>query len=760
MRLTHNLESQFVLDLLLTLKKGKPGLALLLLVLLSACHAGSRSTPTDPIFPYLFTTGPSVLTGELPRDAVLVDLDDDGIPDLVTANAVDETLSIFIGVGDGTFLARTDINVGGEARSVFATDLNGDRAPDLLVALFNVSSVAVLLNTGTGTFATPLIVAVGISPNDVEVGDFNLDGLPDLVAANQGGGTLSIALGRGAGTFFASSLISVIGFPVALSIGDLNLDDLLDIAVASPAAGVVTVLLGDGTGRFPNEVVFDGIVATPSAVLLTELNGDGTDDLAIADLATNTVSILANDVMGSATLMSTFPVGQAPVAIGTALLPGDGLPDLIVANRGDDTISILNGKELGSLLTYEDATSVPVGDAPTALAIGDLDRDQDSDILVVAKEASSISILQSRLNENNPRKAPVPAAAGTSSIAIGNFNLDGHLDAATANTVDGTVSVFAGNGDGGFVLLKNLDVGGAPTAIDAADIDRDGIDDIAITVSGDNRLVVLFGSVDFQFDRRQDLDTDNDPRDVLLVDLNRDFSPDAVVVNRVSRTVNIFITQSNGTLVLDPLAGFSVRLGAQTVTSGDFNRDLIQDLFVANTADDSIMTFLGNVTGTFDPGPTLTFEVGSAPTGLTTGDFNGDVFLDLVVSHSGTGQVQILNGDGAGDFLRDVNDPTQVLGSTIEIFGQPRSMLASDLNTDGRLDLAICLFGRSSLAIATGDGIGGLSLVEGVDVGEGPSDVAFGDFNEDGQRDLATANAVSGTVSFAIHRADTSRVRP
>ncbi len=80
-------------------------------------------------------------------------------------------------------------------------DFNGDGILDLVTANYLDNTVSVLLGKGDGTFAPQVTYAVGSIPRNVAVGDFNGDGKLDLAVANQGDNTVSVLLGNGDGTF-------------------------------------------------------------------------------------------------------------------------------------------------------------------------------------------------------------------------------------------------------------------------------------------------------------------------------------------------------------------------------------------------------------------------------------------------------------------------------------------------------------------------------------------------------------------------------
>jgi len=126
------------------------------------------------------------------------DLNGDGKPDLATANFGFDTLgtvSVLLGMGDGTFGVHTDFPTGDAPYSVAIGDLNRDGKLDLATANFSANTVSVLLGDGAGGFGTSVDFATGAGPSSVVMGDLNRDGKPDLaVANNKVPGTVSVLL--------------------------------------------------------------------------------------------------------------------------------------------------------------------------------------------------------------------------------------------------------------------------------------------------------------------------------------------------------------------------------------------------------------------------------------------------------------------------------------------------------------------------------------------------------------------------------------
>jgi hypothetical protein len=149
--------------------------------------------------PYdLVTTG-----GGWGEAVVIADLDGDGKDDVVFTDPGTNHVTVLLGNGDGTFQPHADYGTPDDPLGLAVADVNGDGRLDLVVVgngtdLAPGDTVSVFLGNGDGTFqaGTPYVTAG--SPRGIVLGDLDGDGRPDVAvtAGRSGPGSVSVLLGQ------------------------------------------------------------------------------------------------------------------------------------------------------------------------------------------------------------------------------------------------------------------------------------------------------------------------------------------------------------------------------------------------------------------------------------------------------------------------------------------------------------------------------------------------------------------------------------
>ncbi len=351
-----------------------------------------------------------------------------------------------------------------------------------------------------------------------------------------------------------------------------------------------------------------------------------------------------------------------PNAIVAADFNDDGLSDLATANSGTGTVSLLiSSDESHFAAPYRLQIGDPNSGDPQALATADLNQDGGVQDLVIADADPSGEAVRSRLGVGdgtfgNERSTALPSNSNPLSMVVADFDSDPHLDVAVANFVTNTVDVLRGVGDGSFQPLPTIMGLSGPLSVATADFNLDGWYDLAVANNGGDTVSVFLSNGDGTFEPQSVQLLASNPTAVAAVSvpgtLNGDNYPDLVVTT----------TASNGGLTVIFNTGFDpdpfvnprflapdppIATGSfpVAVATGNFNRDSVPDVVVANQGDNSVSTYL------FDPANdelvlSETYAVGNLPQALAVGDFNGDGWDDVAVANSNDDTVSVLRNRG------------------------------------------------------------------------------------------------------------------
>ncbi|MGH9729187.1 MAG: FG-GAP-like repeat-containing protein [Candidatus Acidiferrales bacterium] len=296
-----------------------------------------------------FADDGTLATGQGPVALVTADFNNDSIPDLAVVNETDGTVSIFLGNGDGTFTPKGTFPTGNTPVAAVATDFNGDGHPDLAVVNQADNTVSILLGNGDGTFQPQTVLSTGLRPSAIVTADFNNDGQADLAITNQSANTTSIFLGNGNATFVSEATIPTGALPVAIAAGQFNLDTNTNIglAIVNQTDNTISNFLGNGDGTFTanGTSALNGTSTTgnkPVAITAGDFNVDGRTDLAISDEQADTIDVLIGNGDGTFASPLNLPTGTGPIGVVAGEFLGTTHPpDLAVTNSTANTLSVI-----------------------------------------------------------------------------------------------------------------------------------------------------------------------------------------------------------------------------------------------------------------------------------------------------------------------------------------------------------------------------------------------------------------------------------
>jgi hypothetical protein len=473
-----------------------------------------------------------------------------------------------------------------------------------LAALALLAATAGAARAQGPSFATSVnYPSVGNSPYGLAVADVNGDGRADLVTGNNSSGNISVLLGQAtAGTFgAAATYASGTGNPIGISAGDVNGDGRPDVVVANNGGGV-SVLLNSGSapGTFPTRVSY---AANGSRmVALRDVNGDGLLDIATAGFNDGTLGVLLNSSTTPGTFLPVaYYAGNGSSATGVAVgdVNGDGRADVVTCDRVSASIGVfLNSSSTpGTFLPV--ATYATGGNAPFAVALGDLDGDGRLDVIVANATSNQVGVLLNRASTPGTFQPVANYSGGGSTpveLAVADVNGDGRLDVATTNSQSSAVGVLLGSATTPGTL-------GAPVAFS--------------TGAGSG------------------------PRGVALQDVNADGRPDLVTAGFSNNTVNVLLNTSGPAPVLTRLSPTSGPVGTTVTLTGTDLAGAMGVSFNGTAATTFAVVNATTVTATVPTGASSGLVTVTTPTGTSNG-------LNFVV---GTPANNALDFDGTNDYV-------------------------------------------------------------------------------------------------------------
>lgn len=466
-------------------------------------------------------------------------------------------------------------------------------------------------------------------------------------------------------------------------------------------------------------------------------------DLTMPDLALPKPDLLGADLaLPPGTLVfnnaPTITAAAGVRVLATGDLNGDGKADLIIGDSGGNIEGrlALGGGSFGSRST--------ISSDLLSIAVGDLDGDGKADVLTTSADQSAIHTQISKGNGGFypevtvmlPQLQNKPVA-----VALGDFDGDGKLDAAVSLPAASSVGILLGKGDGKLGPIAVFGVGGVPLSIAVGDLDGDKKSDLVALVGvkdGSTVVAVFLGKGDGTLGAATLFTTPEYPwwgiaPAVALADFNGDSKLDVAVAGH---GVEVLLGTGGGALgpsnsIIPPYRGGA---SYSSLVIGDFNGDGKPDVVAAGP---TIALVLGKGDGTFLPPVHYAAPPGWPPYPIIASDLDGDGKLD-VAAPSGN-LVSLLYGGGDGTLRAPESFPTD-LG---------RVGLVTDLNGDKKPDLVVS-GGDSPLSVFLGTGNALLGKPKGVVGGNigVVTALAAADFDGDGKIDLGVLQAAANYLLF------------
>jgi hypothetical protein len=283
--------------------------------------------------PILVATEPGLLV------AAVGQIDDDGVPDLVTAHEHSECFDcilVYEGLGDGRFEQRQLLAARARIMALEIADIEDDQTAD--VVGLNSASVSLFRGLEDWAFESERQFAAGSEPRALAVGDLDGDMILDVAVVDGGSRSAGVLLSTGAGGFAPPIFLPLTFDPARIRIADVDSDGVADILVQG--GDRFSLLQGEGGGTFGPERRLHGIAG--GEFDLADVNADGLLDLVALSQG---ISIYPGIADGPFAALQRFAANPLAADIVAVDLNGDEIAELVTANAAfDGTVSVIGGR--------------------------------------------------------------------------------------------------------------------------------------------------------------------------------------------------------------------------------------------------------------------------------------------------------------------------------------------------------------------------------------------------------------------------------
>ena len=444
---------------------------------------------------------------------------------------------------------------------------------------------------------------------------------------------------------------------------------------------------------------------------------------------------------------SALPSGDWPQQIVVADVNDDGIDDLLSANESTYTLAVLLGRGDGTFATVE----YPAIQYANTLAVGDFDGDGHLDAALIGNTFAVFEVAMLYGHGDGTFEAPRLFADANEpcGLAAGDLDGDGKAELFVEDSLDGLTQTK------GRVIVWHFDATRTPTrgqtlqvgarafSPTVRDFNNDGRLDLG-TISYDNystvgTYVIWLGKGDGTLSSPV-ASSINDGANAAIADMDGDGDLDIVIAGADGPTLQL--GHGDGTFGLPVVVGTAQGGSQDDIKVADLDGDHLPDILVSNNSIQtlpSLSVFRGNGDGTFANGARS--DVGGRPIGLAVIDADRDGFPDLAVTSSTSLVLDLYFGRGDGTF-RGQNIAMTTTGSIGDV-------AMGDLNGDGHPDLITLNsdFFNRQLLVALGRGDGTFGPAIGYPATAQGLRVTMGDLDRDGNLDVVT----SGTVVTPIN---------
>ncbi len=431
----------------------------------------------------------------------------------------------------------------------------------------------VTFSCGGTAFASKVDITTGTSPYCVAIGDIDGDGKADLIVPDYNS-PYNISVFRNTSTVGTISFAAKVDFaaypgPWGLAIGDLDGDGKLDVAVANNNSpyniSVFRNTSTPGTISFATRVDY-ATGNLPYMIAIGDLDGDGKPDIASPNAISSTVSTFRNlSTPGTISFAAKvdFPAVSNSEGIAIGDMDGDGKSDMIVAGYGSGVASVFRNTSTLGTINFAAKVDFTTASNPAHVALGDLNGDGKLDIAMTSFPTNSFSALR---NTSTPGTisfaAKVDITTGTypDGIAMGDLDGDGKPDVVVADYTVNTISTLKNTSTAGaisFATKIDYAAGAHVYGVAIGDMDGDGKADIAAanananTVSTFRNTCDIFTAIATTPSESNIQIYPNPATDQINIVLNTASNVEVSIIDITGKTLYALKETSNKTLVIN-----------------------------------------------------------------------------------------------------------------------------------------------------------------------------------------------------------------
>jgi len=764
-----------------------------------------------------------------PVAVIATDINSDNNADIVIANFTSGNVSVLLNNGDGTFATISSTPsfptypIGNNPASISATDCNGDGKTDLVVANSGNNTVSVLLNNGDGTFATtPLSYPTGTQPYAVTTADINSDNKNDIIVTNNELGENRVSVLVNTSSVAATSFTEKTPVAVCNNIvltdsdgdaswnggslkvqitGNAETTDTLSLPAVNPNNNGIWMDTSAGNIIMAGTTVIgaaDAPSVTSNSKWILTFNDNATNAL-VQDVARsvmfNNSSDTPSELERVVTFMATDNLGAATSLEQRIAVTAVDEPTLVSATPSDNAMSLPVGSDI--VLTFGENVQAGTGDIVISngtdvrtIAITDSSQvtfDGSTMTINPTDDLHTGSNYHVVIDNGAIKDLAGNAFAGISDAETLNFGTEVINSAPTSSdnsiiTDEDTAKLLSLTDFGSFadpdgtalakVQITALESVGAlqyhdgsnwtdvtlNQEITAADITTGKLRFESVANASGNVYATLGYKVSdgllysenaytltVNVSAVNDLPTVSGPLATTVAEGDPSISlnllaiahdvdlTDTLSVGRVSYTINGLpsalpagITMNGNTLTIDPTntAWNAIAQGEQKTIVATF-----QVLDSSAAAESSFAT-------------EVDYAAGSGPVSVTSADVNADGNSDLIVANWISSTISVLMNNGDGTFATKVDYAT---GS------YPSSVTSTDVNGDDKSDLIAANKGGDTVSVLMNNGDGTFANKVDYATGSMPYFVSSADVSGDGKADLIVANMNSKVVSVLLN---------